>query len=178
MGVTLWWLPGLLVMSALFGVPQWLIVRRQLKRNRAWIPITMVGLFAGYGIGTAVATILLLGIGIVPFDMYFDTAAPVGLAIVSLTTGLTIGSCQWFVLRGQVEHAWLWIPANVAGALLVIPVWVWTFGGSAPLAVDLVPGWALWRAGLIAGALYGTATGAALARLLQFPRTDAIPQLR
>jgi hypothetical protein len=91
---------GLLFAGVLFGLMQWLVLRRYVLRTGWAVLGASVGLWLGYGGGYAI-----LGF---PFDYILGPAL----------AGLLAGSVQWLALRRQVAGAGWWVVANTFGLML------------------------------------------------------------
>jgi len=91
------------VMGALFGLAQWLVLRRFLPAMRAWVLATAIG--------------YVLVFGLVPL-IRFDAIPQLGGAFAFLMFGVVLGVAQWIVLRGRVAQAGWWIAISIAGWVL------------------------------------------------------------
>lgn len=107
---------GLSVTAALqgvsIGVLQWDVLRHRVYRAYWWIPATSIG----WGVGVPTAGLVLLA---VPANGLL-----VGIA-VGLTIGIVVGVAQWLVLRGKVQRAIVWIPANVISRVISTTI-IWS----------------------------------------------------
>lgn len=90
------------VMGLGMGLGQWWVFRIYLKQSSGWIIATGLALFLQ---------------GAFRWSLPYDTPpGQVGVSI-TLSFGVFLGLCQWFVLRGRVPYAGWWIAINVAGWL-------------------------------------------------------------
>jgi hypothetical protein len=87
-------------MGALFGLAQWLVLRRVLPAMRAWVLTTAIGYVVVFGL--------------IPF-IRFDAIPQLGGVFFFLMFGVVIGVAQWIVLRGRVHQAGWWIAISAAG---------------------------------------------------------------
>jgi len=104
----------LVIMSILWSIMQWLILRRYLPRAGWWIPASAVGIFAGWVLGGMFVGVAnaLLGLNI------WDSQEHPFLLVYTGIQGACIGFFQWLVLRKKVRRAGLWILAcSIAWAL-------------------------------------------------------------
>lgn len=93
------------VMGMGMGLGQWWVFRKHLKQAGGWVLATGIALFLQ---------------GAFRWSLPFDTPAEQVLVSITLSFGIFLGLCQWFVLRGRVPYAGWWIVINIAG-------WVATF---------------------------------------------------
>ena len=91
------------VMGALFGLAQWLVLRRFLPAMRAWVLATAIG--------------YVLVFGLIPL-IHFDAIPQLGGTFAFLMFGVVLGVAQWIVLRGRVSQAGWWIAISIAGWVL------------------------------------------------------------
>jgi hypothetical protein len=143
---------GLLLAGALFGLMQWLVLRRYILRTGWAVLGTSAGLWVGYVVGYI--------LGGPPFDFIL---APLLAAFLG-------GLVQWLALRRVVAGAGWWVAASTLGFAL---------GGIVGTAIavlglgDALGGsYMAWIAlngvvYLVAGAIGGAITGSVLVRLLR-----------
>jgi len=91
------------VMGALFGLAQWLVLRRVLPAMGGWVLATAIGYVVVFG---------LLPI------IRFDAIPQLGGAFAFLMFGVVLGVAQWIVLRGRVDQAGWWVAISIAGWVL------------------------------------------------------------
>ncbi len=82
------------------GLGQWWVFRRHLKQMGGWIAATGLALFLQDAFR---------------WSLPYDTPPSQVLVITTLSFGLFLGLCQWFVLRRHVTHAGWWIAVSIAG---------------------------------------------------------------
>ena len=131
------------IAGAVLGVIQWFVLKGQIPLPISWILATSAGMALGLAVSVA-----FLG---------SETSGSVLLWRAAIT-GVSIGIAQWFVLRGSLPQAWIWIAAITLG-------WVvgWTITRSAGIDLDLK--WPVFGA---SGALaFQLLTGLALYLLLR-----------
>lgn len=152
----------------LVAVGQWLVLRRHFARASWWLIAT-----AG---GALVAGIFYGLITHLPIEELGPASSGVRVGLSTLFDGVSLGTAQWLVLRGNVSHTEWWIPA-VAG-----PLWLFGFleldRGRAP--TELPPAalsladqisMAAMSLGLM-GLLVGVSTGVILTWLVEQPRPN------
>src|SRR5215210_6267991 len=108
--------------GAVIGTAQWLVLRRYLSVGFGWVLATALGVAIGDGVGA-----LLTGAGTGIGD----------LLITGLATGVAVGLLQWWLLRGRLRAANLWVPV-VAAAWPVGWTVTWSVG------VDVERGYAVF----------------------------------
>ncbi len=145
---------GLALAGALFGVMQWLVLRRHVARTGWGVLGTAVGLTAGY-IGGYI-------MGGPPFDFILAPAL----------AGLLGGVGQWFALRRHVVGAAWWILATPLGFLIggIVGTAIAIIGlgdalGGSYLAWIVLNGVVY----VVAGAIGGSLSGSVLMWLLRRP---------
>lgn len=163
--------------GAALGSTQWFVLRNAIARPGVWIAANAVG-WAAAGI---VSGILggafggaLTGVG--------PDYGRIGVVIAyasGIATLLLPGFFQWLVLRRQVERAGGWVLAQSLSFLAAIAI-----AFPIMLAVGRAMGWEFPSAqawgflGVLAGLIYGSLTGAVMARLLGRPRPSAPVRLQ
>jgi hypothetical protein len=145
---------GLLLAGALFGIAQWLVLRRFVPRTGWAVLAASAGLWLGYVVGYEV-----LGF---PFDFIL------GPGLAAALSGLV----QWFALRRQVAGAGWLVAAGAFGFMLggaagLVPAFLGL--GEAIGTTDL--GWSALNGlmGAINGAIGGAISASVLVRLLRRP---------
>lgn len=135
-------LKGLLagaVAGLVLGVAQWLVLKTAMPVTSSWILATA----AGFSVGLALST-LLLG----------SETSGNELLLRAALTGLCIGLAQWFLLRGILPQAFVWIIAVAVGwsagwfvtrAAGIDLSFKWSvFGASGALTFQAISGLALY----------------------------------
>jgi hypothetical protein len=138
MATTLGWVLGRFLLPNLpfvtigmgLGILQWLVLQHRIRNAWRWIIATTLGWLVG-------STLIL---ALLPEGWDF---------LAGVITGITTGTAQWLILRGELYWAGWWI---------VISVIAWTTG------MALLPG--IMLTGVMAGAI----TGIALILLIRFPK--------
>ncbi len=150
---------GLLV-GAVFGTMQWLVLRRGIGGLRWWLPATIAGFTFAFVIVWSIG-----GAGgsaeyahhALPHVL--DPAGTLGGAVMGLLLGLT----QWFVLRREQSAAVWWVLASLVGFVL---------GWLAAVAVPSDGPETHFIGGLAFGAVYGVVTGSVLVWLGHRPAPE------
>jgi hypothetical protein len=127
------------VAGLVLGIAQWLVLRTVMPVNTTWIFATALG----FSVGLAAST-LLLGSETAGNELLFRAAL----------TGLFIGLAQWFLLRGVLPQAFVWIVVVAIGwtagwfvtrSAGVDLSFKWSvFGASGALSFQLISGLALY----------------------------------
>jgi hypothetical protein len=148
-------LMGVMV-GALSGTMQWLLLRRHIPQAYRWIPASIVGLAVGTGIGDVLTSFVWKQV----YEIYFLTAA------------VSLGISQWLVLRRHIPRAGWWVLAQVIslpvgyffGAAAGRRMWVALNASPTPVVGSEFGGGIIRFATL--GAVSGAITGGALVWLL------------
>jgi hypothetical protein len=148
--------------------------RPELPAHR-WIIATVVGALAAWLLGMTPATIVEL-VGVAEDATQTSSIEPglalqLGLAVIlGLVTGPILGGPQAWVLRGHVERAWRWVPANAVAWAAGMPLVFLVAGGLPPSwPVTAIIG-AVAATLLLVGAVVGAVHGLVLVRMLADPR--------
>lgn len=92
-------LTDLLIVGALIGLAQWLVLRQMLPRSEWWILASILGWLGSW---------LIVETGLP------SIADPIiRSVVVGATFGLGLGLAQWVLLQRRVQYALLWLPINV-----------------------------------------------------------------
>jgi hypothetical protein len=153
---------GLLLAGALFGLMQWLVLRRYIPQTGWSFLGASAGLWLGYVVGYE-------AIGF-PFDYVLGPALAAGLA----------GLAQWFALRRYVAGAGWWVLAGALGFMLgSIPGLAIAFLGLGEAIGEGYFGWVALNGLMcsINGAIGGAITGGVLLWLLRRPAPAAASDL-
>ena len=141
---------GSLLVGAIVGGVQWLVLRNFLGIDIAWALATASGLALGNTVGV-VLTNSGRGIG--------------DLLVVGVAAGIAVGAAQWALLRERLKLAGAWVPV-----LAVAWPLGWTTTWS--IGVDVTIGYAVF--GAIGALVFAAVTGAALVLLVRnLSRTQA-----
>ena len=146
---------GILI-GAVVGIFQWVILRERVPGAGRWVWASIVGLAVAGGV---VGPLLLVGGGNADFG---SLAAVLVVALGGAVTGML----QRPVLRGQVSRSGWWVLASTVGWGLGMAV---TGAGMNALAVGDFCG----LMGFFGGAVLGAVTGGALFWLLRQPVPEA-----
>lgn len=132
-----------------------------------WWRATLIGALLGYVLGYLPSTLMSMGematqTPIVEPPQWVTLLLASGLGIVS---GAVLSVAQWWVLRGKVRNARVWIPANMLAWAFGLPVIFW----GMDLAFQMSTTWqsvsVIGGALLISGALVGMIHGRFLVAL-------------
>ncbi len=93
---------GTALMGTLFGLGQWLVLRKYLPRTGWWVLATLVGYSIPLSSGM----------------LYAGGPSELGPVFMGLEFGIALGVLQWLVLRNRVYQAGWWIPITLAGWVL------------------------------------------------------------
>jgi hypothetical protein len=158
------------VEATIVGLAQWWAMHPSFPsiEKFAWWRGTLIGALIAYVLGYLPSTLMSMGEATASNA---PVAEPAQWVILLLAAGMgavggaVLSFAQWLVLRGKVERAGLWIPANMLAWLFGMPVIFW----GIDLAFKMS---ALWQsvsvmAGtlLVAGGIVGAIHGLFLARL-------------
>lgn len=92
------------IVSVLTGVLQYALLSRYLPRMGGWVAAT----FGGWVLG-------MLLIVISGRLTWMDASTTLGLDIIFILIGFSIGAAQWLLLRKRLPRAGWWIVANILG---------------------------------------------------------------
>ena len=140
-------------LSALVWAPQWLVLRRTVTQARWWVPASTAGLWLGVFWGLVVGA----GAAASGFEVVADA-----LVLASMTVG--VATCQWLVLRRQVAHAGLWVPATSIGMGVAAAFQVSV--DATLVGSELYDNVGIYLTVFTAAVIYGAITGVVLGRLL------------
>lgn len=127
------------------GSAQWLLLRRKIERLGWWAPANGLG-------GFVLAVLYFALMGVVP-----EMANEI---INNGVAGTIVGLLQWRILRGQLAHAKLWIPAIAVGFVVA--------GGGAAI-LSAITGLDDGTSGMFGIVAMSALTGAAMVWLLRQP---------
>ena len=153
------------------GLLQWWAMHPWLSSitRRSWWLATLGGSLVAFGVSILPPMLMSMRSQGVQAPMTEPSQGNVLLlaAGMGLVTGAVIAFAQWFVLRGKVMKAGLWIPANMLAWAFGTPVIFWTNdiarqGQPIWLSVLLTSGGLL-----LTGAVVGAVQGAFLVSLLK-----------
>jgi hypothetical protein len=127
----------------------------------AWWRATLIGALVGYVLGYLPSTFMSIGEVATQAPMteppqWVTLLLAAGLGAVA---GAVLSFAQWRVLRGKVERAGLWIPANMLAWAFGMPVIFWgmdlAFTTSDVWQSAIVISSALLAAGILVGIIHG-----------------------
>jgi len=126
-----------------------------------WWRGTLIGALVAYILGYLPSTLMSMGGG----GSAAPATEPAQWIVLLLAAGMgavggaVLSSAQWLVLRGKVQGAGIWIPANMLAWLFGMPVIFWgidlAFQVSAFWQSVLVMAGTLFVAGAVVGAIHG-----------------------
>jgi hypothetical protein len=149
--------------ATVVGLAQWWAMRPWFPgiRRVAWWRATLIGALLGYALGYMPSTLMSLRetAGQAP------AAEPPQWVVLLLAAGLgavagaVLSFAQWLVLRAEIRHSGLWIPANMLAWAIGMPVVFWSmdlaFKMTAKWESVLVVGVGLFVTGAVVGAVHG-----------------------
>ncbi|MCC7450962.1 MAG: hypothetical protein IT324_26335 [Anaerolineae bacterium] len=115
---------SLIIMGLALGLSQWRLALKGTINNWAWIAVSSIVVF-----GTIISVALAMerlppmlasyGGNLSGLDVALEVREtwPIGVAVLGIMLGVTIGLPQWLVLRRYFYRAGLWIPANIVGGM-------------------------------------------------------------
>ena len=151
-----------IVLGAVVGIFQWVVLRERVPGAGSWVWASTAGLAVAGGVGGAV---VMAGAN-ADLGEGGSLAAVVGYTLVGALGGAVTGMLQRPVLRGQVSRSGWWVLASTVGWGLGMAV---TGAGMSALAVGDICG----LMSLFGGAVLGAVTGGALVWLLRQPVPEA-----
>ena len=98
------------ITGLVIGGVEWYLLQRYFEWSKAWIVVTAIGFILS-------RVWLNFTLEWVHFLLGF-ISAEIGLVLINAAvSSVLIGVAQWFVLRGKIDNAYLWILASLAGGL-------------------------------------------------------------
>lgn len=154
-------LTGFLLIGALVGFLQWLLLRRLIPHSAWWIASTAIGFFVPFG---------LYGIAWLIWRVSFDPGWPMGglgWAACFLVGGALMGVLQLRVLRRRVAEPRSWVFYSAIGwCSSVFPMMLWPdMSGDLPSPLFMLRYAVMLPA--FGGVLLGAITGIGMMRLLR-----------
>jgi len=172
----------MLIVPAVVGISQWLVLRQQFSRASRWLIPTVLGWIVGFLVVGIVGYLALLFFWgpMFWFESLSTAETALGMLGVGIVVGGLIGIGQCSVLRQRCSKANWWVLTSILGWTVGFVLWevgteIATGGNEfatlfEPISVKVMRGFGL---GAVAGAGYGTITGLALLWLLRHPRSEA-----
>ena len=147
-----------IVLGAVVGIFQWVILRERVPGAGRWVWASIAGFAVAGGVGGAV---VVAGANVYSRSL----ATVVGTTLIVALGGAVTGMLQRPVLRGQVSRSGWWVLASTMG---------WGLG----MAVSGIGGYAAGDPGelfgwFVGGPVLGAVTGGALVWLLRQPVPEA-----
>ena len=128
----------------------------------AWWRGTMVGALIAYVLGYLPSTLMSMGEATASSAPVYEPAQWIVLLLAAgmgAVGGVVLSFAQWLVMRGKVNRAGLWIPANMLAWTFGMPVIFWgidmAFKMSAVRQSVLLMAGTLFVAGAIVGGIHG-----------------------
>jgi len=158
------------VEATIVGLAQWWAMKPwfPMVSRFAWWRGTLIGALIAYVLGYLPSTLMSMGEATTQSAPMEEPAQWVVLLLAAgmgAVGGAVLSFAQWLELRGKVERAGIWIPANMLAWAFGMPVIFWGMDVAFNLA-------AMWQSVLvvagslfIAGAVVGAIHGAFLVRL-------------
>lgn len=152
------------VEATVVGLAQWWAMHPWFPfiRKFTWWRATFVGALLAYVLGYLPSTLISLGEATTSSAPVSEPAPWVVLLLAAglgAVGGAVLSFAQWLVLRGKVQGAWIWIPANMLAWLFGMPVIFWgidlAFKMPALWPSVLVMAGTLLAAGAIVGGIHG-----------------------
>lgn len=159
--------------ATVVGWAQWRVINPWLPKItfKAWWGATLIGALIAYCLGYLPSTIMSLQ------DQSTQTAAvePEQWVILLLAAGMGLGGglvlsyFQWRVLRKHVDGARVWLPANMLGWILGMPLIFWGIDMVQKIEDPALQILFIAGALLVTGAIVGAVHGIFLVQLVKQP---------
>ena len=146
------------------GLAQWWAMRPWFPgiERFAWWRGTMIGALIAYVLGYLPSTIMSMGEATASSAPMAEPPQWIVLLLAAgmrAVGGVVLSFAQWLVMRGKVERAGLWIPANMLAWASGMPVILWgidlAFKLSAIWQSVLLMAGTLFVAGAVVGGIHG-----------------------
>jgi hypothetical protein len=151
--------------ATVVGLAQWWAMHPWFPviKQSAWWLATLVGALVAYVLGYLPST--LMSLGEQTSTSQATTAEPAQWLVLLLAAGLgAVGGAvlsfpQWITMRGRVQGASIWIPANMLAWMVGMPIIFWGIDAIQKLgdlsSVILCMGVILLLTGMVVGAIHG-----------------------
>ncbi|MEZ4657005.1 MAG: hypothetical protein R2911_05490 [Caldilineaceae bacterium] len=155
--------------ATIVGLAQWWAMHPWFPaiKRRAWWIATLIGALLAYILGYLPSTVMDLGAeaGAAPVAEPPQWIILLFAAGMGLVGGAVLSFAQWWVMRGKVDGAAWWMPANMLAWLIGMPIIFWAIDAAQKGQPPLQAGLLLAVALLITGAVVGAIEGVFLVRL-------------
>ncbi|MEZ4710217.1 MAG: hypothetical protein R3A44_23640 [Caldilineaceae bacterium] len=155
--------------ATVIGLAQWWAMHPWFPAigRRTWWIATLIGALVAYVLGYLPSTLMDLGAEagaeLVPEPPQWPVLLlAAGMGAVG---GAVLSFAQWWVVRGKVDRAAWWMPANMLAWLVGMPIIFWAIDAAQKGQPPLQAGLLLAAALLVTGAVVGAIHGAFLVRL-------------
>jgi magnesium-transporting ATPase (P-type) len=151
--------------ATVVGLAQWQAMHPWFPviKQRAWWLATLVGALVAYVLGYLPST--LMSLGEQTSTSQATIAEPGQWLVLLLAAGLgAVGGAvlsfpQWITMRGKVQGASIWIPANMLAWMVGMPIIFWGIDAIQKLgnlsSIILCMGVILLLTGMVVGAIHG-----------------------
>lgn len=160
------------VEATVVGLAQWWAMNPwfPMVSRFGWWRGTLIGALVAYVLGYLPSTLMSLGEAASPSAPVEEPAQWIVLLLAAgmgAVGGAVLSFAQWLELRGKVERAGIWIPANMLAWTFGMPVIFW--GVDMAFRMDAVWESVFVMAGslLVAGGIVGAVHGAFLVKLAE-----------
>ena len=152
------------VEATFVGLAQWWAMRPRFPSigRFEWWRGTFIGALAAYVLGYLPSTIMSMGEAANSTEPMAEPAQSIVLLLAAgmgAVGGAVLSFAQWLVLRGKVQRAETWIPANMLAWTFGMPVIFWgidmAFKQSAVWQSVLLMAGTLFVAGAVVGGIHG-----------------------
>jgi hypothetical protein len=152
------------VEATFVGLAQWWAMHPWFPsiQRFAWWHGTLIGALIAYVLGYLPSTLMSMGEATASSDPVTEPAQWIVFLLaegMGAVGGAVLSFAQWLAMRGKVDSAGIWIPANMLAWLFGMPIIFWgidmAFKMTALWQSALVMAGTLFVAGAIVGAIHG-----------------------